>query len=157
MNNDFATGESERLSLSGEQFIDIKKRLSTGEREDMYARMMPDGQTTNRREVRTAKVLTYLLGWSLMNQGKPVPMSPEIPEKDRNDYIRALDPDRFDEIYRAIEAHEDAMQQARDAQKKILAGSPSGDATSSSPSAPAGASSGSAPSTLTTTPSPASC
>jgi hypothetical protein len=68
---DFVRPEPIRLSLSGGHYIDIKKRLNHGETEDMYARWAPfvvPGQPANlnRREVRTAKVLTYLLGWSLV-------------------------------------------------------------------------------------------
>src|SRR3954464_12266481 len=108
---DFVRPEPIRLSLSGGHYIDIKKRLNHGEREDMYARIAPyvvpgEPAHMNRREVRTAKVLTYLVGWSLTDEGMPVPMSAVLSEADRLDTIRSLDPDRFDEIHGAIEAHE---------------------------------------------------
>lgn len=145
--DDFVIPEPWRLTLSDGKFIDIKKRLNHGETEDMYARMSPHGGLIDRREVRTAKVLAYLIGWSLTKTKDgtpaPVPMSPELPEQARLDTIRALDPDRFEEMHKAIEAHEDAMATERAAQKKILAGTPAADAISPSPSAVTGASAGS--------------
>jgi hypothetical protein len=38
---DFVKPEPIRLPLSGNEYIDIKKRLNHGEREDLYARMAP--------------------------------------------------------------------------------------------------------------------
>jgi hypothetical protein len=79
---DFVRPEPIRLSLSGGHYIDIKKRLNHGEREDMYARIAPyvvpgEPVQMNRREVRTAYVLTYLLGWSLvMTKGHRWPSRP---------------------------------------------------------------------------------
>ena len=147
--NDFVVPVSTRLPLSGGHYIDVKKRLNHGETEDMYARWAPyvvQGETQarlNRREVRTAKVDAYLLGWSLVNdQGQPVAMSPDMPAADRAATIRSLDPDRFDEIHEAIEAHERATAIERAAQKKILDGKPPDAPTSASRSAAAGASTG---------------
>lgn len=148
--DDFVNGSIERLSLAGGKFVDVKRRLSAGEREDMYARMWPDNG--NRRYTRSARILAYLVGWSLTKDNAPVPYTLSMPETDRLSYIDNLDPDRFDEIHEAIVAHETAARQAREAQKKILAGSNGGAVTSGSPSVPAGASSGSAPSIPTTTP-----
>lgn len=141
--SDFVIPEPHRLTLADGQFVDIKKRLNVGEREDMFARMSPHGGVINRREVRTAKVLTYLLGWSLTNGETPVLMSPDLPEQTRLDTIRSLDPDRFDEIYDAIDAYETAEDAARAAQKKTRASTRAGDPILPSPSAVTGASSGS--------------
>jgi hypothetical protein len=139
----FVKPESVRLDLPDGSFITVKKRLTVGEREDVFARM-----TTDRRELRTAKVAAYLLYWSLTDgdrsgEGLPVPMSPDLPEQQRLDTIRSLDPDVFDEIRQAIDAHELAMQKEREAQKKILRGARESPAISSSPDTLAGAMSGS--------------
>jgi hypothetical protein len=141
---DFVKPEPHRLSLSDNEYVDIKKRLNHGEREDMFARMAPyvvPGELAHmdRREVRTAKVLMYLLGWSLTDDGTPVPMSPVLSEAERLDTIRSLDPDRFDEIHAAIEAHEEAYAK----KKKAQATESVSPATSPSPVAVAGATSGS--------------
>ena len=151
--SDFVTPEPTRLTLADGKFVDVKKRLNHGETEDMYARWAPyvesGGSATpklDRREVRTAKVEAYLLGWSLTtDDGTPVPMTPDMPYADRLATIRNLDPERFTEIHAAIEAHEQAVEAARAAQKKIPTGAPSSGATSRSPSDSGGGSSGSAP------------
>jgi hypothetical protein len=142
--DDFVSPAPHRLTLSDGQFVDIRKRLNHGEREDMFARIAPSG-VLDRRWVRTAKLLAYVIGWSLTKDGAPVPMSPDLPEQDRIDVFRALDPDRAVQIHEAIEAHETAMEQERAAQKKILSGSPAANATSALPSVPAGPSERSEP------------
>jgi hypothetical protein len=151
---DFVRPESIPLSISGGHTITIKKRLNHGEREDMYTRWAPfvePGQPVHfdRREVRTSKVLTYLIGWTLKDDGGvPVPMSPQLDEQERLATIRSLDPDRFLEIHTAIEAHEDAYDEAK---KNALAGAPASPTTSASPSAVPGDTSGSPSSTPTST------
>lgn len=134
----FVNPEATRLPVSDGEFIEIKRRLNHGESEDMYARMAPfidtDGHLqVNRREVRTAKVLTYLLGWTLTNNGKPVPMSTDLTETARLDTIRSLDPDRFNEIHQAIEAHETAVVMERAAEKKDRDGAKPSSVISPSP------------------------
>lgn len=141
--DDFVKPIPVRLPLAGGQYIDVRKRLTHGETEDMYARIMPHGFDIDRREVRTAKIVAYLTGWSLTLGDKPVPMSPDLPEQTRRDTIRSLDPDRAFEIYKAIEAHEQATDEERAAQKKILNGGPDAPETSTSPGAVAGVLAGS--------------
>lgn len=152
--DDFVVPHTERLPLSGGQYVDIRKRLNHGETEDMLDRMMTPLGTLNRRWVRTGKILAYLLGWSLTRDGEPrepIPFSLAMSEQDRIDTIRSLDPDRAVEIYKAIEAHEEATDQKRAAQKKILNGGRKDEATSPSPSSAGGGSNGSENSTQTTT------
>ena len=104
--------EIERLALSDGDFIDIKKRLNHGEQEDLFARMSPlqtpgEKIRLDSREVRTAKVLVYLVGWSLIDKAlKPIPMSPDLPESVRLSAIRSVDPESFTEMHDAIRAHE---------------------------------------------------
>lgn len=151
--DDFDDPEQERLLLTDGKYVDIKKRLNHGETEDLFARISPYGVGVNRREVRTAKIDAYLLAWNLTKKGKPVPMSPEMPENVRLDTIRALNPDRAVEIHKAIEAHEERDAKVRADLKKTTGGKPPGDPISPSPSGPAGVSvsEASAPSTSTTT------
>lgn len=130
--SDFVKPEIVRLPLSGGQFIDVKKRLSHGEREDMFASMSPfvtPGETSTiiRSTVRTEKVLTYLVGWSLTDDGAPVPISPNTPRQERVDNIRMLSTDRFDEIFQAIVAHEEGASA-----KKLHDGAPESSAISPS-------------------------
>lgn len=135
--DDFPDPIPQRLTLADGKFIDIRRRLTHGESEDMFDRIYPHG-LVNRREVRTAKIDAYLLGWSLTKKGVPVPMSPELDPQTRIDTIRSLDADRAVEIVAAIERHVDATDAERAAQKKILSGAAAGATPSSSPSAVAG-------------------
>lgn len=146
---DFVKPEPIRLFLSGGRYIDIKKRLNHGETEEMFARMAPfvvPGQLAqlDRREVRTARVLMYLLGWSLTNDGVPEPMSLVMPEVERLATIHSLDPNSFDEIYAAIETHEAAFEKELEAKKKLQATANASSAISPSQDAAIGAMSGSA-------------
>lgn len=132
MGSRFVTPEPVRLPISGGDFIDIKTRLNHGEQEDMYARMEPyvtpgAPMRLDRREVRRAKVLAYLVGWSLTDAaGKPVAVSPEA--------VKSLDVETFTEIYTAIETHEEVMATEREALKKTLNGPPVAASISDSPS-----------------------
>lgn len=150
--DDFPKPEPERLLLFDKKYVDVKKRLNHGETEDMYARIYQFG-VTNRREVRTAKIVAYLLGWSLTRDGKPVSYGfdaatgKEMTEQERIDTVRSLDPDRALEIYTAIETHEAAMAAAREEEKKILISGPAANATSASRSVAVSPSGTSAPST----------
>lgn len=128
--SDFVKPEVVRVPLSGGQFVDIKKRLSHGEREDMYAGMYEvtaQGATLNRTTARTKKALMYLVGWSLTDDGAPVPMSPQVDTDTRLATLRSLSIERFDEIYDAIQAHEEgaAAKKLPDGENKSSAISPS--------------------------------
>jgi hypothetical protein len=151
MNDDFDEPALVRLTLTDGKYIDVRKRLNHGETEDMFAKMSPYGVGVNRREVRTAKIAAYVLGWNLTKKGAPVPMSPELPENERTDTIRNLNSDRAVEIHKAIEAHEEAEAQTRADLKKTNGGKPVVDPTLPSPSEPAAASEKSELSTSTTT------
>lgn len=145
----FAPPDVSRLRLSDGDYIDVKRRLSHGEREEMFARMAPrpapeGGFELSRREVRTARVLASLVGWSFTDAaGAPAAFSPRQPEAERLSAILALDPDTFDEVLAALDAHEAAQEAAREALKKTPGGAPADAPTSPSPSVLAGATSGS--------------
>ena len=130
----FVAPETVQIPISDGDYIIIKKRLTHGERDDMMARMMPTltpGQplSIDSKEVRTAKVLTYLVGWSA-----PIPMAPDVPYAVRRDTLRGLSPETFDEIDRAIDTHIAAMA----AEKNGTGGALESSATSPSPSAVTG-------------------
>ena len=92
-----------RLTIAGDQFIDIRDRLNAGELEDLHAIWQPSivpgqGVKMQTRQVRFAKVLAYLLGWSFTDNGQPVDVSEGA--------LNSLRPELFSEIHRAIEQHE---------------------------------------------------
>lgn len=93
----FVTPETIRLPLSGDDYLVIKRRLSHGEREEMMGRLVPtltpgEPLHVDAKEIRTGKVLAYLVGWSA---AEPIDA----------DTIKNLDTESFDEIERAIDAH----------------------------------------------------
>lgn len=105
---------SVRLPIGDEQYIEVKRRLNTGERQDFFdAISLPAraGQIPNVKSssVVVEKVQAYLLRWSLTDGGQPVPMSTDMPKEERISILRSLDPDLFDQIRTAINQHEDAI------------------------------------------------
>lgn len=119
----FVTPVTRRVTLEDGAWIDIKERLTHGERESMFATMSPyvtPGEPIQvaRKEIRTALVSTYLVAWSLTREdGTAVPMAPDLPENVRLATIRSLSADGFDEIHRAIDGVVDAVRVADDLEK----------------------------------------
>ena len=119
----FVHGETVRLPLSGGDYIDVKKELSAGEREDLFGVIAPtmtagEKVLMNTRSVRTAKILAYLLAWSFVGpDDTPIPMSPDLPEAVRLGAIRNLRTPDFDELFGAIIAHEGEQEDARVVEK----------------------------------------
>lgn len=133
-----------RLHISAGDFIDVKKRLNAGEHQDYLSRLLPyqtpgEKPSLDTRQVATGKVLAYLLGWSLTDDGRPVSYSLDLPEADRISLLNSLDIDTFREIREAIDAHEEAEDQARAAEKNGRGSETASPAISPLPSTTAGA------------------
>lgn len=96
-------------------FIDIKRELNAGEQRklftDLVKQMHPGEKVELKPElVGMTKVVAYLLDWSFLdNEGRPVPVSEAA--------INNLDTETFQEITKAIDAHEEA-QEAKRAEEK---------------------------------------
>lgn len=103
-------------------YIDVKRRLTTGEEQALMKKMAPhvtpgEKPQLDSEQVLTAKVAAYLLGWSFTDlNGSPAPVS--------DDAIAQLDPDTFREVRLAIDAHEAMVQAEVEAARKNLSGSP---------------------------------
>lgn len=148
--------ETARLFISDGDFLDVKKRLNHGEYDDHLARISPfqtpgEPVKMETRQIRTSKVLTYLLGWSLTHKGQPIPYSPDMPENARVDVLNSLDRATFSEIHKAIDAHEDKEDAEAAARKNGKGGEKESPAISPSPVAVTGDTSGSVNSTETST------
>jgi hypothetical protein len=128
--------ESRRLTLSNGDWILVKDRLNAGENRRMVKRgstQTPDGVLVDSIEAGLAKILAFLLDWSLTGlDGQVIPI---LRQSGRavEAALDSIDPASYTEILRAIEAHEIAMQAERDAQKKIPPGDPTSSPPSSSP------------------------
>jgi hypothetical protein len=133
--------ESRRLPISDGGWILVKDRLNAGENKAMVKRgsvQTADGRRVDSIDAGTAKVLAYLLDWSLKIPIRGPDATPLASA------IDAIDPESYTEILRAIEAHEAAMQAERDAQKKIRGGDPTSSSPSPSPGPAASPTTGSA-------------
>lgn len=127
--------ETVTLHITRGDWLLVKKHLTAGEQRQIFRRMMTakDGTAIESVNIGLSKMIGYLLDWSITDaDDKPVVI------RDQPDDVVAaaldnLDVDSFREILQAIEAHEDAMEAAREAEKN----SPDGVSTSSpiSPSA----------------------
>lgn len=152
----FVEPETERLTISDGDFLDVKKRLNHGEHDDYLARLAPhqvpgEPVQMNTKNLRTSKVIAYLLGWSLTHKGKPIPYSTDMSEQARVDAVNSLDRRSFKEIYDAIDKHEDKSD-AEDAAKNTTGGGANASkAISPSPSDAAGPMTTSDPSTEAST------
>lgn len=142
----FVRPETTQLPLSNGDWLLVKRRLTHGEQVDAFARetvSANDGTVrVNPLRVGDAKVLAYLVDWSLTDDdGAQVIIrgqSIEVVES----ALRALDPEDFSEIKAAIDAHEQAMAQERAAEKKTRGGVTSSEPILRSPVAVAGHMSG---------------
>jgi hypothetical protein len=124
-----------RLSLSGGDYIDVQQELNAGDYYDLLIAM------TDRKPF--AKILAYLLGWSLVGlDGQPLPYSLALPEQERRDTIRNLNKSTLRELVAVIDRHEEAEEAALVAKKKTPGDVPVSTATPTSPPSSAGATSG---------------
>jgi hypothetical protein len=138
--------ESETLRISNGDWLLVRKRLTAGENKRMVKRGSTQTETGLRIdsiEAGTAKILAYLIDWSLKGpDGDVIPIHLES-ERAVEAAIDSIDPASYSEILQAIEAHEGRMQAERAEEKKLQAAVTGADPISALPSAAAGVSSGS--------------
>ncbi len=128
---------SKRLTLSQDDWLDVKTHLTAGEQRGVFARMMRhgvDGDRIDSVKVGLAKMVGYLIDWSFQDTKGDVILirdqSPDVVESALN----AIDTDAYAEALKAIETHEAEMEQARSAEKNGQAGE-----SASSPTLPSAA------------------
>lgn len=141
----FARPDTDTLPISGGDTLTVKRRLSAGERRQQR------GMAEFRVGLQDVSIIqAYLLDWTIKDDGGERVSIAGKSTKDVIDILDNLDPDTFDEILAAINAHVAAMQAERDAEKNAQTGQI---APPISPSlvAAAGASTGSETLTPTTT------
>jgi hypothetical protein len=113
-------GDVVRLSLSDGDFIDVKKELNAGEYQALLAgitapRAIGEKPVVQSVELGMARALAFLVGWSFIGlDDRPLLYSPDVPETLRHDTLKSLDAETFQEIIRALDAHEAGV----DAEKK---------------------------------------
>jgi len=134
------------LAIADGRTIDVKRRLNTGEQQDLFAAMAPtlmsgERATLQTKSVMTAKVLAYLLSWYGINHpedGQPLPMTPFMSDDERLSSLRATDPDDFRDIREAIDWHEAEVEREIAEAKKIRGGASASSSSLPSPDAVTG-------------------
>ncbi len=114
----FVEPDVKRLPLEGGEWVDVKVRLTHGEREKMIKASMGDTGA----DMRTLIVLTYLVAWSITRNGKPIDMSPDVPADRRVAVLRSLSVEAFDAVHAAIDAHYVAVRAEDEAAKNVQDG-----------------------------------
>lgn len=120
----FLKPETVVLRISNNETLVVKKRLNRGEQAEMFARMRSPGDiglVVDSMRVSLERVLAYLVDWTLVDGGKPVPYR-DLDRQGRIDTLNAMDPDSFTEIRDAVDTHEAAMEAAIEEEKKARAG-----------------------------------
>lgn len=138
--------ESQKLDISKGDWILVRKRLNAGENKRMLRRGMVTDETGRHFdgiEAGTAKLLAYLIDWSVAGPDGQVIAIRGQSDAEIEAALDAIDPESYGEILHAVEAHVDAVDAARAQEKKDQAATTGDAATSPSLSSVAGASSGS--------------
>lgn len=114
--------ETVKLEISQGDWLIVKKHLTAGELRAVIRLMMhSEKDTIDPIKVGMAKMLGYLLDWSIEDaDGKPVVIRDQ-PYNVVASALDALDGDSFREILTAIEAHEKAMEQELEQEKNAPA------------------------------------
>lgn len=143
----FVRPDTTTLRISQGDTLTVKRRLNAGEQRALFARMyiatVEGALKVNPLQSGLSLVLAYLIDWSLVDADGTRVAILDRPLVDVTATLDALDPDAFGEIKDAIEAHDDAVREARSIEKKRPAGETPSPSISPSPDAVAGATSGS--------------
>lgn len=95
-----------RVPLSDDDWIDLKRELTVGEaRQILFSTLEEQGDGTFKRNLDAAimlRLLSYIVAWSFVDDGRPVPVSA--------DAINALDVPTLTELISAVNAHEASVQ-----------------------------------------------
>ena len=102
-----------RLPLSGGDWVEVRRELNAGEYFDLLLAMS--------EKKPFAKILAYLLNWSLVGLDDAVlPVGPDLPDAERRSLLRSLDKATFRELVAVIDRHERDEEAALEAKKNAL-------------------------------------
>ena len=116
----FVVPDVVRIDLEHGQWIDVKRELTYGETEDMYASMRKqfgpnEIPLLDPPRIGRARMSAYIVAWSFADaNGKPVPVGDSA--------FADLRPSVAREIREALEQHEEDIQRTQDVEKKDLDG-----------------------------------
>jgi len=125
------------LALSRGRSITVRKELNHGQHTAMQARKYRETDEgtlrINPATISDAVVIAYLVDWTLTDQrGQPIEIL-GLPANELQDVLNNLRQPVADEVKRAVQAHDAAVQAAAEAEKKTE--SPGAPSPSTSPSA----------------------
>ena len=116
--NRFVKPDTVTLPISDGDWVEVKRRLTAGEYRERLAREYALGDDNrfraDLRQQGIAMIAAYVVEWSLTDDGKAVPFT--------EDALKSVDIDTFREILKAVEAHDEADEAARSAEKNAPAG-----------------------------------
>ena len=104
-----------RLPLPGGHWIDVKREITFGEQEEMFARMrrqMAPGEVPvlDTTRIRRSRMQAYVVGWSFVDPaGRPVPVG--------DAGFSQLTPDMGKVIAETLDTHEEHVLAEREAEK----------------------------------------
>ena len=117
----FVHPETTVLTLANGDTLVVKTQLNVGETRAMTRAMAsPNGDGSprfDRNKYPAELVLAYLVDWSLVDAGRPVPLRDQDVDV-RRATMDNLFPEDFLEIFRAIETHVGQQDAARAEEKK---------------------------------------
>src|SRR5687768_5047249 len=131
----FVKPEVVRIPIEGGHWIEVKRRLTAGESRKMNAAAVKEVRTDGRvtpdfEAMGKAEAMAYLVDWSLKDENdKPIPIDTD---QKKQSVLDNMSEEGFEVISKAIAAHADEIQQEIEAAKKLRAGTPTSEATSTS-------------------------
>jgi hypothetical protein len=119
----FVRPETVKLELTRGDWLLVKRRLTAGEERHAFARILKptaygEPMALDFERTGLAKMVAYLLDWSLADDGGVVVPIRDQPAAVVEAALLSLDPSSFAEIHHAITTHEAAQLDALEAEKK---------------------------------------
>jgi len=129
MGSRYRKQEEMRLELTGGDWLLVRKHLTAGEERDAQARVIKAGSfkaggtpELDLEHVGISQAIAYLLDWSITDaDDKPIRIRDQ-PYAFVAAALRNQTPESLREILDAVQAHDAAMTEARDLEKKDRAG-----------------------------------
>jgi hypothetical protein len=130
MGNRFVRPDTVRLSISGDDWLLVKRRLTAGEQRQIFASsakpVRRSQQDTQKPEVEIdamqaglSMVLAYLLDWSLTDHNDRPVVIRDQPASAVTAILDSLDFGSYLEIMEAVQTHDAAMREEREAEQRV--------------------------------------
>lgn len=113
---DAARARVQRAEDDGD-WIDVKEELNAGEQKEIFTNLVKRQIAGEQAEIETrligmTKLLAYIIRWSAVDEGRPVPITESA--------LNNLDVDTYQDLIEAVEAHEEAQEKIRQEKKSAI-------------------------------------